>query len=210
MVLLAPVPLKINVMTFSKSHDIKGITLENIHTTSIVYLLNGTDRHIHLIEMLLACLKIDMRNLKSIDAETCRLRPAVGATFVRTPANHPRKPWWRHQMETFSALLAFCAGNSKVTGEFPAQRPVARSLGVFIDLPPNKRLSKQPWGWWFETPWRSLWRHYNAQRPRRDLRVNGVCLWIRLITDLFYLKQYDKYQAVSTASIDNGGGKETR
>ena len=31
--------------------------------------------------------------------------------------------WWRHQMETFSALLAICAGNSPVTGEFPAQRP---------------------------------------------------------------------------------------
>ena len=29
--------------------------------------------------------------------------------------------WWRHQMETFSALLALCAGNSPVTGEFPAQ-----------------------------------------------------------------------------------------
>ena len=27
--------------------------------------------------------------------------------------------WWRHQMETFSALLALCAGNSPVTGEFP-------------------------------------------------------------------------------------------
>ena len=27
--------------------------------------------------------------------------------------------WWRHQMEAFSALLAFCAGNSPVTGEFP-------------------------------------------------------------------------------------------
>ena len=28
--------------------------------------------------------------------------------------------WWRHQMETFSSLLALCAGNSPVTGEFPA------------------------------------------------------------------------------------------
>ena len=26
--------------------------------------------------------------------------------------------WWRHQMETFSALLSLCAGNSPVTGEF--------------------------------------------------------------------------------------------
>ena len=28
-------------------------------------------------------------------------------------------PWWSHQMETFSALLAICAGNSPVPGEFP-------------------------------------------------------------------------------------------
>ena len=37
-------------------------------------------------------------------------------------------------METFSALLAICARNSPVTGEFPAQRPVTRSFDVFFDL----------------------------------------------------------------------------
>ena len=40
--------------------------------------------------------------------------------------------WWRHQMETFSALLAICAGNSPVPGEFPAQRPVTQSFDVFF------------------------------------------------------------------------------
>ena len=44
--------------------------------------------------------------------------------------------WWRHQMEIFSALLAICAGNSSVFGEFPAQRPVTRSFDVFFDLCP--------------------------------------------------------------------------
>ena len=57
--------------------------------------------------------------------------------------------WWRHQMETFSALLALCAGNSPVTGEFPSQRPVTRSFGVFFDLRLKKRLSKRTWCWWF-------------------------------------------------------------
>ena len=70
--------------------------------------------------------------------------------------------WRRHQMETFSALLAICAGNSPVPGEFPAQRPVTRSFDVFFDLRLNKRLSKQSWGWWFETLSRPLWRHRNA------------------------------------------------
>ena len=45
-------------------------------------------------------------------------------------------------MEAFSALLAFCAGNSPVPGEFPAQRPVTRSFDVFFDLRLNKQLSK--------------------------------------------------------------------
>ena len=40
--------------------------------------------------------------------------------------------WWRHQMETFSALVAFSAGNSPVTGEFPAQRPLTRSFDVTL------------------------------------------------------------------------------
>ena len=43
-----------------------------------------------------------------------------------------RNAWWRHQIETFSALLALCAGNSPVTGEFPSQRPVTRSFDVLI------------------------------------------------------------------------------
>ena len=69
--------------------------------------------------------------------------------------------WWRHQMETFSALLAICAGNSPFPGEFPAQRPVTRSFDVFFDLRLNKRLCKQSWGWWFDTSLRPLWRHCN-------------------------------------------------
>ena len=36
--------------------------------------------------------------------------------------------WWRHRIEAFSALLPLCVGNSPVTGEFPSQRPVTRSL----------------------------------------------------------------------------------
>ena len=61
-------------------------------------------------------------------------------------------------MEIFSALLAICAGNSPVTDEFPAQRPVMRSFDVFFDLHLNKRLSKQRWGWWFDTSS----RHYDV------------------------------------------------
>ena len=81
-------------------------------------------------------------------------------------------------METFSALLAICAGNSP---EFPAQRPVTRSFDVFFDLHPNKRLSKQSWGWWFETLSCSLWRHCNETRGQR-----------------FYTKTSTKYLQIQT------------
>ena len=88
--------------------------------------------------------------------------------------------WWRHQIETFSALLALCAGNSPVTGEFPTQRPVTRTFDVFFDLRLNNRLSKQSWGWWFETPSCSLWRHCNMMPywPVSDLHQH--CFWCRL------------------------------
>ena len=46
-------------------------------------------------------------------------------------------------METFSVLLALCAGNSPLTGEFPTQRPVTQSFDVFFDLRLNKQLNKQ-------------------------------------------------------------------
>ena len=77
------------------------------------------------------------------------------------------RAWWRHQMETFSALLAICAGYSPVPGEFPLQRPVTRSFDVFFDLRLNKRLSKQSWGWWFETLLHPLWRQCNERFARR-------------------------------------------
>ena len=74
----------------------------------------------------------------------------------------PRATWWRYQMETFSVLLAICTGNSPVPGEFRSQRPVRRSFDVFFDLRLNKTLSKQSWGWWFETLSPPLWRHCNV------------------------------------------------
>ena len=43
-----------------------------------------------------------------------------------------------------------------------SQRPVTRSFDVFFDLRLNKRLSKQLWGWWFETPSHPSWRHCNV------------------------------------------------
>ena len=87
-------------------------------------------------------------------------------------------------METFSALLAICAGNSPVPGEFHTQRPVTRSFDVYFDLRPNKRLSKQSWGWWFETLSCSLWRHRNGHYLLalyyNKLRILVAVLYVRV------------------------------
>ena len=73
--------------------------------------------------------------------------------------------------ETFSALLALCAGNSPVPDEFPSQRPMRRSFDIFFDLCLNKQLSKQSRRWWFETPPCPLWHHCN------DSSVHKVTLY---------------------------------
>ena len=61
---------------------------------------------------------------------------------------------WKHFPRYWPFVQEFT-----VTGEFPTQRPVTRSFDVFFDLCLNKRLSKQSWGWWFDTLSRPLWRH---------------------------------------------------
>ena len=105
------------------------------------------------------------------------------------PSLYP-SPWWRHQMETFSALLAICAGNSPVPGEFPTQRPVTRSFDVYFDLRPNKRLSKQSWGWWFETLSAPFWRHRNES-------VNNV-----KSTSMSLLHMFREYCRIRRASVN--------
>ena len=91
-----------------------------------------------------------------------------------SPPLHITISLWRHQMETFAALLATCAGNSPAPGEFPAQRPVTRGFDVFFDLRLNKRLSKQSWGWWFETLSCPLWRHRNDAFPSDLSMIAGT------------------------------------
>ena len=109
-------------------------------------------------------------NCSEDDYENCSWRPTICMTicgfsrnlFERDILQVIGDSRWRHQIETFSSLLAICAGNSQVTGEFPSQRPVTRSFDVFFDLRVNRRVRKQLWGWWFKTPSRPLWRHCNV------------------------------------------------
>ena len=113
--------------------------------------------------------------------------------------------WWRHQMETFSMLLAICPVNSSVTGEFHTQRPVTRSFDVFFDLHLNKRLSKQWWGWWFETKknqiecFRTLtavWIHRGLQNDAENLkghRRGALSIFEIIFMATFKIAQTEKW-----------------
>ena len=65
--------------------------------------------------------------------------------------------WRRHQLETFSALLACCEGNPSVS----VTKSSDAKLWCFFDMRLNKRLSKQSTRRWFATSLHSLWRHCN-------------------------------------------------
>ena len=68
-------------------------------------------------------------------------------------------------------VTGFLCGSLTGPGEFPTQRPVTWSVDGFLDLRPNKRLSKQTGGWWFETPSWSLWRQCNG-----GFRCKHICV----------------------------------
>ena len=81
--------------------------------------------------------------------QTRWLPAATHSSQVRRTVNSP----WRHDLETFSALLALCEGNPPVTGGFPSQRTSNAEM-FFFDIPLNKRMNKHLSCRWFEMPWR--------------------------------------------------------
>ena len=119
----------------------------------------------------------------------------LGLNFIKTEQKSeiysaPVVPWWRHQMKYFPRHWPLC-GEFTGTGEYPAQRPVTRSFDVFCDLRLNKRLSKQPWGWWIETPPWSLWCHCNAHLTNScKYRWTSYLFQINNIYKLFLLSRY--------------------
>ena len=108
-------------------------------------------------------------------------------------------------------------------GEFPTQRPVTRSFDVFFDLRLNKRLSKQPWGWWFETSSWSLWRQCNENNvPRQCWKITGLILSDKLIScaeirfslhsliELQYKRPYHKFGTFITCGYYTYSGEKQR
>ena len=109
--------------------------------------------------------------------------------------------WWRHQMETFPALQALCAGNSPVTDEFPSERPATRSFDIFFGLRLIKRLSKQSCGWWFETPSHPWWRHCNGCFRDGDRNHSFVVMTRSLWTLCHLILRYSGHLYTTYTSI---------
>ena len=70
----------------------------------------------------------------------------------------------------------------------PRTKAVTRSFDVFFDLHLNKWLSKQSWGWWFETLSCPLWRHCNAEQSRaigegNSLSCKCAAIWTGVVTN---------------------------
>ena len=98
-------------------------------------------------------------------------------------------------------VTGVCAGNSPVTGEFPAQRPVTRSFDVSLVFALIKRLSKRSWGWWFETPTRWLWRHCNGVWCQLIALIWSFCIWIcAILTHCGLVPPYGLEILINTSS----------
>ena len=144
--------------------------------------------HVYLLGMV-------WRDSQIQDRSLCVYNHWSAGQFVLDIITYPAHQcaWWRHQMEIFSASLALCAGNSPVSHDFPEQRPVTRSFDVFLYLRLNKRLSKQLWGGWAETPSCWLWRHCNGNHflgsPSVVKHSQALMFW-KWFKDLTYLPQF--------------------
>ena len=66
------------------------------------------------------------------------INPCIRFHYSNNSGWDETSSWWHYQMETFSALLALCAGNSPVTVQFPSQRPVGAKLWCFLWSAPEK------------------------------------------------------------------------
>ena len=103
------------------------------------------------------------------------------------PQNHDDVIKWKHFPHFTDPLCGEFTSNRWI----PTQRPVTRSFDVFFGVRLNKRLSKQSWSWWFETPSRSLWHHcYVMTSTTYDtMTLNGLREFITIINT--WLKQCD-------------------
>ena len=99
---------------------------------------------------------------------------------VECIANYVRSAWWRHAMNTFSALLPLCEGNLSLTVDFHSKRPIMR-ICCFLSVSMNKLLNRQSICRWFQTLWRpcdASLTHCGLITPYGDIDLGQH--WLRL------------------------------
>ena len=115
---------------------------------------------------------------------------------------------WKHFFRVVGHLCGEFIGHRWI----PAQSPVTWNFDIFFALCLNKPLGKQSWGWWYETPPRSLWRHCNDMLHASDilqplsLRVvwrqnednNAIKTKVLTVTDVIY-----ELSRLKTPATDN-------
>ena len=144
------------------------ICITIISHLSIILVMNAAFRIFNLIEAYQCFNKATNFSLRGVwkTSRVCHQCITHDVCWV----SHDDVIEWKH----FTPNWPFVRGIHR----FPTQRPVTRSFDIFFDLRLNKRLSKQPWGWWFETPSWSLWRQCNE------------CLILPLCSTRFTFKLY--------------------
>ena len=118
-------------------------------------------------------------------------------------------------METVSALLAICAGNSPVPGEFPAQRPVTWSFDVLFDLRPNGWVNNGEAGdlrrhrahydvrvMIHQLQTRKTWNGYDSSHDLL-LMTQRRSLWWKVIVTVVWIMVFQCLARVNTKNNDN-------
>ena len=108
------------------------------------------------------------------DELSCGQGKVYGQTGRQTDRHDDFIKW-----KIFPRYWPFLRGihRSPVKSHHKGQWRGALMFSLICDL--NKPLSKQPWGWWFETPTRSLWRHCMDTKPARDAIHDDAMAWER-------------------------------
>ena len=106
----------------------------------------------------------------AIEAKLCPTSPWNLLRRGQIIGHHDGVIKWKH----FPRNWPFVRGIHRSRWIPHTHRSVTRSFDVFFDVCLNKRLSKQPWGWWFETPSWSLWRQCNDITVLVERRVLSV------------------------------------
>ena len=147
-------------------HIISGIW---VYKTSAIFPLHITVNSI-LLHLLLRSSTITGRWHFKRALDPCNLVNQIHTTPLITQytPNHDDVIKWKH----FPHYWPFVWGIHRSPVNSPHKGRWRGALVVFFDLRMNKQLSKQSWGWWFETPSRPLWHHCNDEF---ETRMSGKC-----------------------------------